>query len=144
MFSILIHLKKIVVLKGMLKSPCLKYHVKTIGIEQPLNNNALCENKCFQNINKLYKHAGKCDDQQQFKYIFVSTIVSTTEGFTNNSPISTMTSTTVNKPIAGKSLCLFTNILDAKKKTATHLVGASKSKHKAIKYGTTLWVLEPK
>ena len=46
-------------------------------------------------------------------------MVSTNEGFTNDSTISPMKSTPVKKPSAGKLLCLFTNILDLKKKTAT-------------------------
>ena len=41
-------------------------------------------------------------------------MVSTPKGFTNDIPISPMTSTPVNKPSAQKSLCLFTNILDVK------------------------------
>ena len=48
-----------------------------------------------------------------------------------------MTSTPVKKPSARKSLCLFINTLDVKKKTAASQVGAAKSKRKAIKYGTT-------
>ena len=63
-------------------------------------------------------------------------MVSTPEGFTNESPISPITSTPVNKPSARKSLCLFTTILDVKKKTATHQVGDTKYKRKAIKYRT--------
>ena len=39
--------------------------------------------------------------------------------FIENSPIYPMTPTPVNKPSAIKSLCLFNNILDVKKKTAT-------------------------
>ena len=53
--------QKCVVLKGMLQSPRLKYYVETIGIYQSLSNNALFE-KNLQNIKKLYKHTGKCDD----------------------------------------------------------------------------------
>ena len=49
------------VLKGMLQSPKLKYHVQTIGIDPPLRNNAIYEHKCLENIKKLCKHAGKCD-----------------------------------------------------------------------------------
>ena len=56
-----------VVLKGVLQSPRIKDHVKTIGVDQSLSNGALFEHMCLQNINKLYKHAGKCDEQQQFK-----------------------------------------------------------------------------
>ena len=43
-------------------------------------------------------------------------MVSTPEGFTNDSPISPMKSTPVKKPRAQKSLCLSTNILDVKRK----------------------------
>ena len=42
-------------------------------------------------------------------------MVSNTEVFTDNSPISPMKLTPVKKPLAQKSLCLFTNILDVKK-----------------------------
>ena len=47
---------------------------------------------------KKYKQAGKCDDQQQFKYILEAAMVSTTEGLTENSPVFTMTSTPIKKP----------------------------------------------
>ena len=43
-------------------------------------------------------------------------MVSSPKVFTNNSTISPTTPTPVNKPSARKSLCLFTNILDAKRK----------------------------
>ena len=42
-------------------------------------------------------------------------MVSTPEGFSENSTISLMTSTPVKNPHAQKSLCLFTNILYVKK-----------------------------
>ena len=71
-------------------------------------------------------------------------MVSTPEVSTNNSTISPMTPTPVKKPSARKSLCLFTNILYAKKKTATRQFGAAKSNNKAIKYGTTPWELKQK
>ena len=61
-------------------------------------------------ILKLYKQAGKCDNQQQFKDILEAAMVYTTEGFTDNSPISPMTLTPVKKPSAQKSLCMFTKI----------------------------------
>ena len=110
--------KHFVVLKGMLQSLRLKDHVYTIGIDLSLSNNALYEHKYLQNIKKLYKHAGKCDDQQKFKDILGTSVVSNPEGLTYNSPISPMTSTPVNKPSARKSLCLFTNIFYVKNKTA--------------------------
>ena len=61
--------------------------MKTIGIDQSLSNNAIYEQRCLQNINNLYENAGKCDEQQQLKDIIEATMVSTPEGFTNNSPI---------------------------------------------------------
>ena len=45
------------------------YHMKTIGIDQSLSKNAIFEHRCIKNINKLYHHAFKCDEQQQFKDI---------------------------------------------------------------------------
>ena len=53
----------------MFQSSRLKGHVQTIGIDQSLSNNAIYEYKCLENIKKLYKQYGKCDDQQQFRYI---------------------------------------------------------------------------
>ena len=94
----------------MLQSPRVKNHVQTIVIDQSLSNNAIYEHKCLENIKKLYKQASKCDDQKQFKEILEATMVSTPEGFTDDSPISPMKSTPVKKLIARKSLCLFTNI----------------------------------
>ena len=70
--------KKCVTLKGMLQSPHPKYNMKTIGIDQSLSKNALYDQKCLQNIKKLYKHAGKCDKYKQLKYILDATMVSTT------------------------------------------------------------------
>ena len=130
------------VLKGMLQSLRLKDHLQTIGIEQYLSNNAIYEHKCLENIKKIYKHAGKCDNQKQFKDIPGAAMVYTPEGFTDCSPISPMTSAQVKKPSARKSLCLFTNILEVKKKTATRRVGAAKYKRKSIKFGNTPWALK--
>ena len=50
-----------------------------------------------------------------------------------------MPSTPVKKPIARKSLCLFTNILNVKPKTAKRHVGSTKYKRKAMKVGSNLW-----
>ena len=61
-------------------------------------------------------------------------MISTTEVFTDNSPRSPMTLTPAKKVSARKSLYILTNILDAKKKTATRQIGAAKFKGKAIKY----------
>ena len=51
------------VLKGMLQSPRLKDHMKTIGIDQLVRNRASFEHKCLNNIKDIYQHAGKCEDQ---------------------------------------------------------------------------------
>ena len=59
-----------------------------------MNTNVLKTSK------KLYKQAGKCDDQQQFKDIIEAAIVSTPEGFTNYSPIYLRKLSPVNKPSA--------------------------------------------
>ena len=42
-------------------------------------------------------------------------MVSITEGFTDNSPVSLRTSTSVKKPSAQKPLCMFTSVLEVKK-----------------------------
>ena len=52
--------------------------------------------------------------------IFLRMLLFSTPGaFTDNSPISPMTSTPVKKPSAQKSLCMFTNILEVKTKLLT-------------------------
>ena len=53
-------------------------------------------------------------------------MVYTPEGLTDNSTRYSMTATPVKEKSDRKSLCLFTNILNVKKKTAIRLVGASK------------------
>ena len=75
---------------------------------------------------KIYQHAGKCNYQQNLKDIIDADMVSTKEGVTDNSHNVPMTSTQVKKPIARKSLCLFTNILDVKPKTAERCFVAAK------------------
>ena len=71
-------------------------------------------------------------------------MVYTPEVFTDKTPISPMTSTPVKKTIAQKSLCLFTNVLELKKKTAYRRVRASKSKRKSVKFGNTPRTLKQK
>ena len=55
-------------LKGMLQSPQLKDHVQTIGIDQSLSNNSIYEHIFLENINELYKRAGKCDELTTQRY----------------------------------------------------------------------------
>ena len=131
-----------VVLTVMLQSPHLKDHMKTIGIDQLLSHGALFEHTCLQNIKILYKHAGKCDGQQKLKYTLDEAIVFTTKGFTDKIPRSPITPTPVNNPSARKPLCLFTNMLDVKNKTATRQVRYAKSKRKATKSGSKPWSLK--
>ena len=64
--------------------------------------------------------------------------------FADDSPSFPMTKTTVKKPSAGKSLCLFTNIFGVKNKTEKRLVGASKSKRRAMKVGNSMWTNKTK
>ena len=71
-------------------------------------------------------------------------MVSNPEGFTDNSPRYTMTPTPVKKPNAIKSLFLFTNILDVKKKTAILRFRDTKSNCKSIKSGNIPWALKQK
>ena len=71
-------------------------------------------------------------------------MVSNPEEITDVSPSLPMTQTTVKKPSARKSLCLFTNIFYVKNKTAKLLVGASKSKIGATKLGNSLWTNKTK
>ena len=66
-------------------------------------------------------------------------MVSTTEVVTDNSPNAPMTSTPVKKPSARKSLCLFTNILDVKPKTAKIRIVAAKYKLRSTKVSTSQW-----
>ena len=62
-------------------------------------------------------------------------MVSTTEGFIDNSPNVPLTYTPVKKQSAGKSLCLFTKILDVKPKAAKRHIVAKESKRRAMKVG---------
>ena len=109
-----------------------------------MSNGVIFEERCLQKINKLYKQAGKCDDQQQVKDILEADMVSTTEGFNDNSPRSTTTPTPVKKPSDRKSLCIFTDILDVFYTNAIRRVRAAKSKRKAIKSVTTSLEMKPK
>ena len=64
-------------IKGVLQSPRLEDHMKTICIEQSLRNMSSFEHKCLNKIKKIYQHAGKCDDQQNLNNIIDTDIVST-------------------------------------------------------------------
>ena len=87
----------------------------------------------YEQHKNIYQHTGKCDDQQNLKDIQDAAMMSNPEVVTDNSPNVTLKSTPVNKLIAGKSLCLFTNIFDVKLKSAKRRIVAAKSKHRAMK-----------
>ena len=55
-----------------------------------------------------------------------------------------LTSTPLKKPSARKSICLFTNILNVKPKTEKRRIMAEKSKHRAMKVGTSQWTNKKK
>ena len=66
-----------VVIKGMLKSQRLEYHMKTIGIEKSLINRSSDEHNVLNSKKKIYQHAGKCDDQENITYIIDASMVYT-------------------------------------------------------------------
>ena len=84
----------------MLQSSRLEDHMKTIGIDPSSFTRSYFENRCMNNIKNIYQHAGKCDDQQNLKDIIEAALLSTPEGFTDNSPNEHMPSTPVKKPSA--------------------------------------------
>ena len=122
----------------MLQSSRLEDNMKTIGIDWSSFNMSNFEHRCMKNIKKIYQHASKCDDQQNLKDIIEAALLSTTEGFTDNSPNVHIPSTPVKKPSARKSLCLFTNILDVKPKTEKRRFVAAKSRRKSMKASSSL------
>ena len=70
--------------------------------------------------------AGRCDDQHQYKEIFEAAMVSTPELFTDNSPIYSEPYVTVKIFNVKKSICLFSETLDVKPKTAILSLCATK------------------
>ena len=68
-----------VVIKCMLQSLRLGDLMKTIGIDQSSLNMYAFEHRYTNNTKKIYQHAGKCDDQQNFKDIIESALLSTPE-----------------------------------------------------------------
>ena len=72
------------------------------------------EHRFLKTIKKLYKPDGKCDNQNQYKAILEAAMVSTTERFTENSPISPGPYVTVKNNGVIKSLRLFTELFYVK------------------------------
>ena len=94
----------------------------------------------MNNTKNIYQQAGKCDNQQNLKDILEAFLLYTPEGFTDNSHNVHMPSTPVKKPSDRKSLCLFTNILDAKPKTAKRCFVAARYRRIDMKVGNSLWI----
>ena len=113
-------------IEGVLQSPRLENYIMAIGDEQSLCNMYSYEQKCLNNIRNIYQHADKCDDQQNLKDIIYAAMVNTPEKITDDSLSLPMTSTSVKKPSAVKSLCLFTNIFDVKNRTTIRHVEYAK------------------
>ena len=111
--------------------------MNTIGIDQSSFARSYFENRCMNNIKKIYQHAGKCDDQQNIKDIADAAIISTPEGVTDNIPNVNISSKPVKKPSARKSLCLFPNILDVNPKTAKHRFDFAATKLRLAVVGLT-------
>ena len=61
----------------MLQSSRLEDHMKTTGIDQSLFKFSYFEHNFFNNIKNIYRHEGKCDDQQNLKDIIDAVILST-------------------------------------------------------------------
>ena len=80
----------------------------------------------MENINKLYKSAGKCDDQQKYKVILEAYMVSTPEGLVDNILMDVSTSGTLKNPSARKSRSRFLALLDIIQETNVRKMGAAK------------------
>ena len=81
----------------------------------------------------------KCDDQYQYKDIIESAMVSATEGFTDNSPISSGPSVPVKQPNVMKSHHKFSETLGVKPKIDVLWLCDAKSNLKSIIAFSMLW-----
>ena len=70
--------QQFIVLKGMLQSPRLEDHMKTIIIDQSLSNRTSVEHKHLNNIKKIYQNSGEFDEQQNLRDILDDAMVYTT------------------------------------------------------------------
>ena len=136
--------QKCVIIKGLLLSKRLEKHMVDIGFDQSLSNSDLYKHRCLENIKKLYKTAGKYEDQQHYKTMIESAMVSTPEGCIEKSPMITNPYVSDKKPSAIKSLHKFTETLDVKHKTDVNRFGGAKAKHKGTKKDNALWSITAK
>ena len=98
----------------------------------------------MESIKKLYKSSGKFNVQQHYKAIFEVSMVSTTEVFMENSPMTPGSSVIFKKPSARKSLCKIYEVFNFKQMTSIKWLGPSKSKRKEIRSCSTMLLSIPK
>ena len=72
-----------------------------IGLGKSLSIIVLYKRRCLENIKTLCKSARKCDDKQKYNAMDKSTMVSTPEGFNDNSRITYGQSVHVKKLVEG-------------------------------------------
>ena len=104
----------------------------------------LCTDTDVLGNKNIYKWAGNCDDQQYYKLILESTMVSSPEVFNVSSPMPYGPSVLVKQLIVRKSLRQFSETLDVKPKTAIHGIYDSKSDRESIRAGSMLFPSIPK
>ena len=68
----------------------------------------------------------KRDNKHHYEYILDETMISTYEEFSENSPMLPSPSVTVKNPSAIKSIRIFTEVFDVKRKNSVCWLGASK------------------
>ena len=93
----------------------------------------------MESINRLNKNSGKLDNQQQYKSIIEAAMVSTSEWFYVNSPMSPSHSVIVKKSTAIKSIPWFPEAFDINHKTDVLRLCAAKWDIKEIIVGSMLW-----
>ena len=75
---------------------------------------------CLENIKKLYKSSGKCDDQHKYKAITEADIVSTPDELMEKIPMDVGTLGTMNNPSEINPPSKFLALLDVTQKTSVH------------------------
>ena len=93
----------------------IKQHKVTIGVDQLLSNSGIVEHRCLENITNLYKCSGKYNNQQYCKAIIETSMVSNTEGLTDNSQSFGVILMNMKNPSTRNSLSSFSELLDVKK-----------------------------
>ena len=74
-----------VIIKGLFQSELLKQHMVTIGVDQLLSDSTIHEHRCMEKIKKLNKSSIECNNQQNYKVILETSMISKHEGFIENS-----------------------------------------------------------